>query len=103
MLGSVVTKAFRGRGLDYPRTSVIAEPAEVRFRLLATGRYISLFPDSVLRFSTKRPELKVLPANESLGSVPVGIVTLKDRTISPLAHLFMDSARDVGKQLRKSR
>jgi len=97
-LGRVVTEAFRASGLDYPHTTVIGEPADVRIRLLATGRFMTIFPDSVLRFSARRPELKALPVKESLGRVPVGIVTLKDRTISPLAQMFIDSTRKLAKQ-----
>jgi len=100
-IGSVVTEAFRASGLDYPRTTVIAEPSEVRIALLATGRFISMFPNSVLRFSTWRPELKVLPVKQSLGHMPVGIVTLKNRTISPLAQLFVIGSREAATQLAK--
>ena len=100
-LGSLVMEAFRASGLDYPRTSVIGEPAEVRISLLATGRFISIFPDSVLRFSARSPALKALPVKQSLGRMPVGIVTLKDRTISPLAQLFINTTRELAKQLAK--
>ena len=60
-LGSVVTEAFRTIGLNYPRTSVISEPAEVRMSLLATGRFISIFPDSVLKLSARHTEIKPCP------------------------------------------
>jgi len=33
--------------------------------------------------------------------VPVGIVTLKNRTLSPVARLFVDAAREVAKPLAK--
>lgn len=99
VLGSVAMKAFRASRLDYPRTTVIAEPAEVRMSLLATGRFISIFPDAVLTFSARRPELKVLPVKQSLGRVPIGIVTLRNRSISPIAQMFIDSSREVAKPL----
>src|SRR5262249_444044 len=97
-LGAVVMKTFRASGLAYPRTHVIGEPAELRIRLLATGRFVTMFPDSVMRFSAMRPELKVLPVKQALGSMPVGIVTLKNRTISPLAQMFINTSREVAKQ-----
>lgn len=100
-LGSIVMETFRASGLTYPRTTVIGEPSELRISLLATGRFISIFPDSVYRFSARRPELQVLPVNQSLGHVPVGIVLLKNRAISPLTRLFIDSCREVAKQLAK--
>ena len=34
---------------------------------------------------------------------PVGIITLKNRTISPVAQLFIDCAREVAKPLAKAR
>jgi hypothetical protein len=72
-------------------------PAELRVSLLATGRFISIFPGSVYRFSARRPELQVLPIKQSLGHAPVGIVLFKDRTISPLAQLFINGCRELAK------
>ena len=99
VLGSVVMRAFRASRLDYPRTAVIAEPAEARMSLVATGRFISIFPDSVLRFFARRRELRVLAVKQSLGRVPIGIITLKNRTISPIAQLFIDRSREMAKWL----
>ena len=33
--------------------------------------------------------------------MPVGIVTLKNRTLSPVAQLFIDCAREVAKPLAR--
>lgn len=103
LLGSVAMAAFRADGLDYPRATVISEPLEVRVSLLATGRYISIFPDYVFRFPVGRAELRTLPVKHSMGSVPVGIVTLRNRTLNPVAALFIDSAREVAKSLGKGK
>jgi DNA-binding transcriptional LysR family regulator len=100
-LGSIVMNAFRACGLGYPRTTVIGEPAEVRISLLAKGRFISIFPYSAYSLSARRPELKVLAVRQSLGHAPVGIVILKNRTISPLAHLFINNCRELAKQFAK--
>src|ERR1700759_2230136 len=100
-LGSVVMESFRAIGLGYPHATVIGGPAELRISLLATGRYISILPYSAYSLSARRPELRVLPVRQTLGHAPVGIVTLKNRTISPLAQLFIDSCRDVAKHLAK--
>ncbi len=69
--------------------------------LLVTGRFISIFPDAVLKFSGKRGALKVLPVKQRLGRVPIGIVTLKNRTITPVARLFIESARKLAKTLSR--
>jgi DNA-binding transcriptional LysR family regulator len=104
VIGSVVMEAFRTSGLDYPRTTVVTESPEVRTTLLATGRFVAIFPGSALKFPTRRSEIKVLPVKLPMPPLPNGIVTLKGRTLSPVAQLFIDCAREVAKPLnnRKS-
>jgi len=99
--GSAAMEAFRSRGLDYPRTTVVTTPLDVRISLLATGHFLTIFAASVWRFSIRRPELKVLPVELPMARVPSGIVTLKNRTLSPVAQLFVEHAREVAKPLGK--
>jgi DNA-binding transcriptional LysR family regulator len=101
LVGSVAMKAFRACGLDYPRTVVFSDSPHVRLNLLATGRFLSIFPVSALRFPARRPEVRVLPVDLPLVRVPVGIVTLKNRTLGPVAQLFIEHAREVAKPLTK--
>jgi DNA-binding transcriptional LysR family regulator len=101
--GSIAMQAFRASGLDYPRTTVCTGPADVRISLLATGRFLTIFATSVLRFPTRRSELKVLPIELPLAREPIGIVTVKNRTLSPVAQLFIEHAREVAKPLAKGR
>ena len=96
-------QAFRASGLDYPRVTVVIGPALVRMGLVASGRFISMFQTSMLRFPVRCPEIKILPVELPLAPVPVGIVTLKNRTLSPVARLFMECAREVAKPLAKRR
>jgi DNA-binding transcriptional LysR family regulator len=101
VIASVVTEAFRAGGLDYPRATVVTESSEVRTSLLATGRFVTIFPASVLRFPTRRSEIKALPVELPMARLPNGIATLKNRTLSPVAQLFIDCAREVAKPLAK--
>src|SRR5262245_47483350 len=99
-LGPVFLDAFRASGLDYPRTAVFTVLPEMRVNLLTTGRFLTIVPMSVLRFS-KRPEIKVLPVELQHARAPIGIVTLKNRTLSPVAQLFIRNAREVAKPLAR--
>ena len=99
--GLVAKEAFVASGIDYPDVAVATIAPELRISLLATGRFLSIFPDSVLRFPTGRPEIKVLPTELPVAPVSVGIVTLRNRTLSPVARLFIEHARDVAKHLAK--
>ena len=100
--GVVVAEAFRSCGLDYPRATVETTPPEVRISLLTTGRFLTIFPASALRFPSKRPGLKALPVELPIAHVPSGIVTLNNRTLSPVASLVIQAARALAKapQLR---
>jgi DNA-binding transcriptional LysR family regulator len=101
VIGSIVMDAFSASGLDYPRVSVVTDCPHMRISLLATGRFVTIFPASAFRFLTKRSELKILPVELPTARRPNGIVTLKNRALSPVAKLFMDCAREVAKPLAK--
>jgi DNA-binding transcriptional LysR family regulator len=96
-LGAIAKRAFRARGLDYPRATVSSFPTELRMSLLATGRFLTIVPASTLKFPVRRAEVKALPVELPLARVPVGIVTLKNRTLSPVARLFIETARAIAK------
>jgi hypothetical protein len=42
-----------------------------------------------------------LPVELPIASVPNGIITLRNRTLSPVARLFIEHAREVAKPLAK--
>jgi DNA-binding transcriptional LysR family regulator len=100
-IGLLAMEAFRASGLGYPRTSVVTYSTHVQLSLLATGRFLTIFSASALRFPTGRSEIKALPIELPITRVPNGIVTLKNRTLSPAAQLFIEKARQVAKPLAK--
>jgi DNA-binding transcriptional LysR family regulator len=97
--GAIVAHAFAACGLEYPRVTLTAVLPEARIGMLATGRYLTVFPTSVLVFPTRRPALKALPVALPLPTIPIGLVTLRRRSLQPSAKLFMDYARDVATRL----
>jgi len=99
VVGAVATKAFRASGLDRPCTTVVSDSPDVRMSLLATGRFLSIFPASALRFVARRQEVRVLPVELGLAGLPVGIFTLKNRSLRPVARLVIKQAHEVAKPL----
>jgi DNA-binding transcriptional LysR family regulator len=99
VIGSIVTEAFRASGLGYPRVAVVTDSPHMRISLLATGRFVTIFPASALRFLARGSELKVLPVNLPMARRPNGIITVKNRALSPVAQLFIDCAREIAKPL----
>lgn len=95
--GLIAAEAFRTNGLDLPRATVITSTIPVRNALLATGRFLTIVPSSLLRFSTNTPPLKRLPIKLKTKRRPIAVITLKSRTLSPVAQLFINSARELAK------
>lgn len=94
-----IMEAFRARGLKPPRVTLIAESLNMRNRLLASGRFLAVLPRRALTFAGRDPSLKALPVDLLLPPWKVGIVTLMNRTLSPLADLFIKTAHAVAKPL----
>ncbi len=102
-IAAVAKEAFRAKGLDYPHTAVVTDSPQVRMSLTATGRFVSIFPASALKFPAKRSEIKALPVELPMAGVENGVVTLKNRALSPVAQLFIDHAREVAKRMPKAK
>jgi DNA-binding transcriptional LysR family regulator len=102
-LGSMVAQAFRARGLEFP-SKMSTAPFEGRISLLTTGRFVTIVAASVLIFPAKRKYLKVLTVGLPIPDVPIEIVTLKNRAISPVVRLFVETARELaGTSARQQR
>jgi len=99
-VGSIVGGIFPAHGLPEPAAPVVCSSIEMYWGLLATGRFIAALPLSLLTFATQRNAIKVLPIEVKTRPAPVGIVTLRNRTLSPGAHVFIEHARDLSRQIR---
>ncbi|HLH91078.1 MAG TPA: LysR family transcriptional regulator [Xanthobacteraceae bacterium] len=99
LYGGVVTEAFRSEGLNVPAATVFTSVTAVRNALLATGRFLSIVQGSVVRFNFLGPEFKVLPVALPTTRRPIAAITLRGRTLSPPARLFMDCAARIARQL----
>ncbi len=93
--GRLIAEIFAANKLQVPLASVVNLSIHLTTALVATGRSIALLPGSVARFSADRLSLKILPVKMPAQRITVGIVTVKNRTISALAQLFIDCARKV--------
>jgi DNA-binding transcriptional LysR family regulator len=102
-LGMIVETAFRARELSPPAATVVAESSNIRNRLVATGRFLTVFSEFSLRFPGIAPSLKALPVELPGARRTVKVITLKNRALSPLAELFIDRMRAVTKPLAKAK
>jgi DNA-binding transcriptional LysR family regulator len=100
-VGSYVAEGFRAAGLEPPRACVVSFSIPLHERLLATGRYLTALPISMLSHNEK-PQLRRLSVKFPVRSRPIWIMTLKNRTLGPLARLFIDCAREVAGTVAKA-
>jgi DNA-binding transcriptional LysR family regulator len=97
---SALKAAFDAAGLNMPRSTVVTFSLQMHCALMATGGYLGLLPGSMLHFNAKRLGLAVVPVDVRLRPGPAGIFRLRNRTISPVADIFMRSAQDVAQVLK---
>jgi DNA-binding transcriptional LysR family regulator len=97
LTGSIVREAFRAARLGVPDATIITSSTPARCTFVASGRFLSILPASVLAFASKKPAPRALPIELATARRPIGIITLKNRALSPVAQRFIDCARDLGK------
>jgi DNA-binding transcriptional LysR family regulator len=95
----VLSEAFQERGLDMPKIKLKTFSVHLRVNLLAAGEFIATLPRSVLSLYADRFSLKALPVDLPARPWPVAMVTLKNRTLSPVVERFIQCAAEVTKSM----
>src|SRR5262249_49950174 len=99
---------FRVAGISRPEPMVTTDSVILRARLIAAGPYLAMFMTSVLRrLLADHYGVTALPVDLRAHATSVGIVTLKNRTLSPVVERFLACVREVaaslaGKQGRRA-
>ncbi len=71
---------------------VVGSSLQLLWRLVIDNEFLALYPRSLARASRS---LTTLPVAVSTFWHPIGILTIKHRTLSPLAHRFIEVTRKV--------
>jgi DNA-binding transcriptional LysR family regulator len=95
--------AFRASGVEPPRQTVATLSLNLRNTLLATGRFLTILPSFTLHFSDRNSPFRALALDLPKTRRPVGIIRLKNRSLSPLAELFLENMREMTAPLRRVR
>lgn len=94
---SIQDQVFRNSGLEPPAATVMTVSLHLYMRLIETGQWLGLVPNSAMRFGGKGMHIRALRVETQPPPAPVGIVTVKDRTLTPLAERFIDCTRRVAR------
>lgn len=90
---------FRRHALALPPAAVRTMSMLVRHELVATGNFLTVMYGSVLRFGNAPRLLRVLPVDLPSG-IPVGVIRLKNRTLSPAAETFIQSTHRMVRSMQ---
>jgi DNA-binding transcriptional LysR family regulator len=101
VLGRFGAEIFRVRGLEPPRTSVVTPSLQMRVSLMSSGPQLSLLPSVMLRFAGEQHAVSVVRVALPETERPIGLVTLKGRSISPVLDTFLDQARTTTNLMTK--
>lgn len=94
-----ITKAFRASGLEPPKWYLETYSIHLRNHLISTGRFIGVIPSSVVRLNARRFGLVALPIELPAADLSLAVITVKDRTLTPVVKLFLECAREAAKSI----
>ena len=96
---SDMAEVFRLRDLPTPKFRVLTSSVLLRVHLLANGPFITAVSKSI----ANRHSLKVLPVDLPIRTSSQVIITLKNRTSSPIVGLFVEHVREFARSMRDSK
>jgi DNA-binding transcriptional LysR family regulator len=102
-MGVIVLDAFRICGLNPPPSTVIAGSTHMRSSLAAGGRFLTVMPEFALRLPGKFDSLKAVSVELPNSRRTIRFVSLKNRSLSPLAERFIAEMRTLAKPPMKTR
>jgi DNA-binding transcriptional LysR family regulator len=93
----IMTEAFEAQGLKVPEGKIISSFVLMSNHLLATGRFLTVLPASVLQYNAKQWALRALPIKLRTKARPIAIIMLRTRSVSPAVQLFIEHLRVTAK------
>jgi DNA-binding transcriptional LysR family regulator len=96
-------RIFHSSNLKPPQPAITTLSAQLTVTLIASGKFVGTLPSSVARFN-ERVGLQTLPLKLPAVHIAASLVTVKNRTLSPAARLFVkclhEMLRPVAKRTR---
>jgi DNA-binding transcriptional LysR family regulator len=99
----VMQKAFAAEGLDMPRATVTTKSTYALSVLVANGPFLAIHPGTMLTTPNDHPQLAAVDVRLRETRGPIGLITLKGRSLSPVAKLFLQVGAQVVKSIRPAR
>jgi DNA-binding transcriptional LysR family regulator len=96
---TLLERAYQTANMPPPAMRVMTFSVQLRAHLLTTGDFLTTMPKSMLKLNPECRGLQELPITLPSPSFPVVLVTLKGRTLTPPAELFLHGLREHVREL----
>lgn len=97
--GAMAREFFRAQGLPQPRPSIITLSLHLNLAFLRAGPHLCVLPSSMLLYGPARDVVAPLPVHLPQPESSIGLLTVRNRTLSPAAEQFFVIAREVATTL----
>jgi DNA-binding transcriptional LysR family regulator len=98
-LTKVIRAAFEERGLEVPRATVTTQSTYALSVLVANGPFLAMHPSCMLTTPKEHAQLTAVDVRLRKTRGPIGLITLKSRSLSPVARLFLKAATGAIKSI----
>jgi DNA-binding transcriptional LysR family regulator len=102
-LTQVMRGAFEAQGLEFPRATVTTSSTYALSVLVGNGDFLAIHPHAMLTTPNEHPQLTSVDVRLATTRGAIGLIALKDRSLSPVAELFVQSAIPIVKAIQPKR
>jgi DNA-binding transcriptional LysR family regulator len=102
-LTQVMRGAFDEQGLEFPRATVTTSSTYALSVLVGNGQFLAIHPRTMLTTPKEHPQLTAVDVRLPTTRGAIGLIALKDRSLSPVAKLFAQSVAPVVQDIRPKR
>jgi DNA-binding transcriptional LysR family regulator len=99
-LTKIIQAAFGEHGLEVPRATVTTQDTYALSVLVANGPFLGMHPGTMLTTPNDHPQLTAVDIRLRKTRGPIGLIRLKNRSLGPVAKLFVQTANEVVKTIR---
>ncbi|WP_156908707.1 LysR substrate-binding domain-containing protein [Bradyrhizobium murdochi] len=102
-LTGVMRGAFEDQGLEFPRATVTTACTYSLSVLVGNGNFLGIHPRAMLTAPNEYPQLTAVDVRLPTTRGAIGLIALKDRSLSPVAKLFAQSVAPVVEDIQPKR
>jgi DNA-binding transcriptional LysR family regulator len=102
-LTGIMRGEFEAQGLKFPRATVTTSCTYSLSVLIGNGNFLGIHPRAMLTTPNEHPQLTAVDVRLPTTRGKIGLIALKDRSLSPVAKLFAQSVAPVVQDIQPKR